>query len=112
MSITVILCTYNRCQSLTKALQSVALSRLPASMDWDVLVVDNNSGDRTKEVVEEFSSRYPSRFRYLFERKQGKSNALNTGIRESNSEILAFTDDDVIVEPAWLMNLVIRINLT
>src|ERR1700733_12275592 len=78
---------------------------VPESIQWEVLVVDNNSGDRTKEVVEEFSRLYPSHFRYLFERKQGKSYALNTGIRESNSDIVAFTDDDVIVEPAWLMNL-------
>ena len=55
--------------------------------------------------MEEFSRRYPSRFRYLFERKQGKSYALNTGIQESKGDILAFTDDDVIVESAWLMNL-------
>lgn len=103
--VSVILCTYNRSESLAKALESVARSKVPESIQWEVLVVDNNSGDRTKEVVEEFSRRYPSRFRYLFEQKQGKSYALNTGIRESKGDILAFTDDDVIVEPAWLMNL-------
>jgi glycosyltransferase involved in cell wall biosynthesis len=105
MKVSVILCTYNRSESLAKALASVARSKIPESIQWEVLVVDNNSGDQTKEVVEEFSRQYPSRFRYLFERKQGKSYALNTGIRESNGDILAFTDDDVIVEPAWLMNL-------
>lgn len=103
--VSVILCTFNRCESLAKALASVAQCNVPESIQWEVLVVDNNSDDRTKEVVEEFSRRYPSRFRYLFERKQGKSYALNTGIRESKGDILAFTDDDVIVEPAWLMNL-------
>lgn len=105
MKVTVVLCTYNRSESLAKALASVARSIVPESIQWEVLVVDNNSGDRTKEVVEEFSRRYPSRFRYLFERKQGKSYALNSGIRESKGDILAFTDDDVTVEPVWLMNL-------
>src|SRR5215469_11293809 len=104
MNITVILCTYNRCQSLRKALESIAASRLPESIEWEVLVVNNNSKDQTREVVEEFCRAYPGRFRYLFEPKQGKSIALNTGIREAKGEVLAFMDDDVIVEPTWLRN--------
>ena len=87
MKITVILCTYNRCKRLAKALESVAASALPASVDWEVLVVDNNSKDETRQVIEEFCERYPARFRYVFEPRQGKSNALNTGIREARGEI-------------------------
>jgi glucosyl-dolichyl phosphate glucuronosyltransferase len=102
MQISVILCTYNRCQSLAKALESVAASQLPDSIEWEVLVIDNNSKDQTREVVEDFCRKYPGRFRYLFEQKQGKSNALNTGIREARGGILAFMDDDVIVHPEWL----------
>jgi glycosyltransferase involved in cell wall biosynthesis len=105
MKISVILCTYNRCQSLATALGSVAASDLPGSVGWEVLVVDNNSKDRTREVVEDFSRRYPGRFRYLFEPRQGKSHALNSGIREARGEVLAFMDDDVTVDPAWLQNL-------
>jgi glycosyltransferase involved in cell wall biosynthesis len=105
MRITVILCTYNRCQSLATTLRSVAASRLPDSVEWEVLVVDNNSHDRTREVVADFSRRYVGRFRYLFEPRPGKSHALNAGIREARGDILAFMDDDVMVEPAWLGNL-------
>jgi glycosyltransferase involved in cell wall biosynthesis len=105
MNITVIVCTYNRCQSLTKALESVAASIVPDSTAWEVLVVDNNSKDQTHGVVEDLCRRYPGRFRYVFEGSQGKSFALNTGIREAKGEILAFTDDDVIVAPNWLQNL-------
>ncbi len=105
MDITVILCTYNRCSSLGKALESVAASKLPRSIRWEVLVVDNNSRDRTREVVEDFSRRYPGRFRYLFEPQSGKSHALNAGIREATGDILAFMDDDVVVDAAWLQNL-------
>ena len=104
-TITVVLCTYNRCQSLSKALRSVAASELPSSIVWEVLVVDNNSNDQTHEVVEDFSCRHPGRFRYLFEPKPGKSHALNAGIREAHGDILAFIDDDVIVERNWLRNL-------
>ena len=105
MNITVILCTYNRCRTLEKALSSVAASTLPESIEWEVLVVDNNSRDQTRDVVEDFCARYPGRFRYLFEPHQGKSYALNTGIREARGDILAFMDDDVTVESTWLQNL-------
>jgi GT2 family glycosyltransferase len=105
MKITVILCTYNRCHSLRRTLEGIALSILPDSVVWEVLVVDNNSSDQTREVVEDFSRRQPGRFRYLFEPEPGKSHALNSGIREALGEILAFTDDDVLVEPAWLRDL-------
>jgi len=98
-------CTYNRGESLATALESVAASHMPDSVDWEVLVVDNNSTDRTRAVVEEFCQRPHSRFRYIFEHQQGKSYALNTGIHEARGEILAFLDDDVIVGANWLQNL-------
>lgn len=105
MDITVILCTYNRCDSLAAALQSVAESRMPAAVSWEVLVVDNNSKDKTREVAERFVAQYPGRFRYAFEPTPGKSHALNLAIHQAVSGILAFMDDDVQVEPDWLENL-------
>jgi glycosyltransferase involved in cell wall biosynthesis len=105
MKVSVVLCTYNRCQSLARALESVAASQLPDSVDWEVLVVDNNSTDNTRAVASEFCLRHPDRFRYLFEVQQGLSNARNAGIREARGEIIAFMDDDLIVEPTWLKNL-------
>lgn len=105
MKITVILVTYNRCQSLAKALESVAASRLPESIEWEVLVVDNNSSDQTPRIVAEFSQRYPGSFRYLFEPNPGKSHGLNAGIRAARGDILAFIDDDVTAEATWLQNL-------
>ncbi len=103
--ITVILCTYNRCGDLAGALESIAASQVPSSVTWEVLVVDNNSTDKTRNVVEGFCERYPGRFRYHFEPKQGLSAARNAGIANARSEVLAFTDDDVAVEPTWLQNL-------
>ena len=105
MDITVIVCTYNRCESLAQALHSIASSVLPHSLDWEVLVVDNNSRDQTRTVFEEISCRYPGRFRYLSEPKQGLSNARNSGIHAAGGQIIAFTDDDVTVDPLWLQNL-------
>jgi glycosyltransferase involved in cell wall biosynthesis len=69
---------------------------------WDVLVVDNNSTDGTREVVAGLAASFPVTLRYLREPRQGKSHALNTGIAAIPSDIIAFTDDDVVVEKRWL----------
>ena len=106
MRVSVILCTYNRCDMLAAALESVAISELPDSLAWEVLVVDNNSSDRTRDVVEEFGRRYPGQFRYQLERQQGKSYALNAGIRQARGQVLVFMDDDVVVDAKWLGNLI------
>jgi glycosyltransferase involved in cell wall biosynthesis len=71
-------------------------------VEWDVLVVDNNSHDQTRVVIEDFASRYQGRFRYLLEQQPGKSSALNAGIREAGGDVLAFLDDDVCASPTWL----------
>lgn len=105
MDITVILCTYNRSESLAKALASVAVQELSPGVRWEVLVVDNNSRDQTPAVVQRFSDEYPGRFRYLFEPRPGKSFALNAGIQDAQGSILVFLDDDVVVDSKWLENL-------
>jgi glucosyl-dolichyl phosphate glucuronosyltransferase len=109
MNLTVIVCTYNRCPILPKALESIAVSQLPDSVKWEVLVVDNNSSDQTRTVVGEFCSRYPDRFQYLFESQSGLSYARNAGVKAARGDVLVFTDDDVSVEPIWLQNLTLSL---
>ena len=98
---TILICTYNRADDLERTLESLALSAA-AGFSWDVLVVDNNSNDRTHDVVEARIASFPVRLRYLFEPRQGKSNALNTGMNAAHAAIIVFTDDDVVVETGWL----------
>jgi glycosyltransferase involved in cell wall biosynthesis len=105
MKATVIVCTYNRAGSLLHVLREIAAQTFPNPMDWEVLVVDNNSKDNTRDVAERFCLESPGRFRYIFEPRQGKSNALNAGVREARGEILAFVDDDVTVTEDWLASL-------
>ena len=62
MKITVIVCTYNRCKGLAATLDSIAGQSFQEPVEWEVLVVDNNSTDQTSEVAEDFSRRYPGRF--------------------------------------------------
>jgi len=105
MNVSVILCTYNRCDSLANALESVAASSIPEGIEWEIVVVDNNSTDQTRQVVEGFGRRFPGRFRYVLESQQGLCYARNAGVRVAQGEILVFTDDDVIVHQNWLQNI-------
>jgi glucosyl-dolichyl phosphate glucuronosyltransferase len=105
MKISVVLCTYNRCQSLRQVLNNLATLTLPESVQWEVVVVDNNSRDETRQVVEDLYRTHPGCFRYVFEPQPGLSHARNAGIWEARGEIIAFTDDDVCISPTWLQNL-------
>ena len=105
IDISVILCTYNRAASLRSTLGSLACLRMPPGVKWELLVVDNNSKDETREVVDQFAETAEMCVRYLFEGRQGKSAALNTGVSAATGKIIAFTDDDVVVDADWLVNL-------
>jgi glycosyltransferase involved in cell wall biosynthesis len=98
---TVLICTYNRADLLGETLDSLALSRTDG-LSWNVIVVDNNSTDNTYKAVASRIANFPVELRYLFEGHQGKSNALNTGLSETDAAIVVFTDDDVRVGEAWL----------
>jgi glycosyltransferase involved in cell wall biosynthesis len=100
--ISVIVCTYNRAASLRKTLESLGQMFVPPDLTWELIVVDNNSADRTREVVGEFARTSEFRVRYVFEPKQGLCHARNTGVANATGEIIAFTDDDVQVAPEWL----------
>lgn len=97
---TVLICTYNRAGRLRETLES--LTAIRSARNWDVLIVDNNSTDDTRTVVEAFAAVAPVPVSYLFEPRQGKSHALNTGLAHARRPIVVFTDDDVRLGPEWL----------
>jgi glycosyltransferase involved in cell wall biosynthesis len=72
------------------------------ALSYEILVVDNNSTDDTRDVVERLRARHPALIRYLFEPRQGKSFALNRGVGEIGSEYYAIVDDDFILPPDWV----------
>ena len=102
MKFSVIIATYNRAEELGKTLES--LKKLESSDPWEVIIVDNNSPDNTQEVVLQAVETFPVPLRYVTEKEQGRSAALNAGIRIAAGKILAITDDDVRVDPHWLVN--------
>ena len=99
--ISVVISTYNRCTLLPAALDSL-LAQKAAGISYEVIIVDNNSTDRTREVVEAYIAGGASNLRYVFEGRQGVSYGRNAGIRSARSAIIAFTDDDVCAAPEWV----------
>ncbi|NUR53864.1 MAG: glycosyltransferase family 2 protein [Acidobacteria bacterium] len=99
---TVLIATYNRARLLDETLASLQRMTVAPGRRWELIVVDNNSTDETRAVVERRAAAFPAPLRYLFERQQGRSSALNTGIAAAAGAVLAFTDDDVRVADGWL----------
>jgi glycosyltransferase involved in cell wall biosynthesis len=104
-SFSIIICTYNRSESLRTTLASLAQLSVPPDMSWELIVVDNNSSDDTAEVVKSFTAASGLCIRYIFQAQQGLSYARNAGINVASGEIVAFTDDDVTVDSRWLCEL-------
>lgn len=102
MKITIAICTWNRASLLEQTLQSLVEMRTPGeSVAWELLVIDNNCTDATPEVLAKFSDRLP--LRIVNEPQQGHSHSRNRAVTESNGDYVIWTDDDVLVEPNWLM---------
>jgi GT2 family glycosyltransferase len=97
--VTVVVCTRNRPESVMVTLRGLAAMRY---RPFEVVVVDNApSSDATKDaVLGEFGG--DTRIRYVREVRPGLSCARNRGLAEATADIVAFTDDDVRVDPWWL----------
>jgi glycosyltransferase involved in cell wall biosynthesis len=102
--VSVVISTHNRCDFLPKTLASI-LQQDVGGLRYEVIVVDNNSTDRTREVVESWRAKGHANLHYLFEGRQGVSYGRNTGISAARAPIVAFTDDDVFVAADWLVQI-------
>jgi glycosyltransferase involved in cell wall biosynthesis len=103
-NVSVVISTYNRCDQLPRALESLLVQET-GGVSYEVIAVDNNSTDRTRQVIESFIARGHSNLRYVFEGRQGAAHGKNAGIRQARGTIIAFTDDDVRVASDWIANI-------
>ena len=104
MRIEIAICTWNRCELLAQTLEGITQLIVPPDIDWSVTVVNNNSSDRTDEVITAFSGRL--NLKRLFEPVPGLSNARNRVLADTSADVIAWTDDDVLVERSWLSEMV------
>jgi glycosyltransferase involved in cell wall biosynthesis len=103
--ISVIVCTHNRARRLEQTLKSLQEMAVPVGLPWELIIVDNNSSDNTKEIIDDFINKSDLNVRYVIERHQGLSHARNMGIQEASGNIIAFTDDDCIVDRHWITSI-------
>jgi glycosyltransferase involved in cell wall biosynthesis len=97
LTCSVVVCTRNRPNLLHRCLLALEQMAYPG---LDLVVVDNApSDDSAAEVARRRGARY------IVEPTPGLSRARNTGARACSSEVIAFTDDDAVPEPAWLFHL-------
>lgn len=93
--ISIIIPVYNGEKTIGECLNSLMNLDYPKH-NYEVIVVDNNSQDKTKQITKQFP------FIYLLEKKQGAAAARNSGAKIAKGEILAFIDADVCVNSDWL----------
>jgi len=104
ISLSFIIATYNRSKELNEALQS--FTRIDNSIldfDWDIIVVDNNSSDDTRSIVDQFNKSLS--IKYCFEARPGVSYARNAGVETSRANFVVFLDDDARVTTSYVKNL-------
>lgn len=98
--VSIVVCTLDRQLEVARAIRSILAQDVDARR-YEIVVVDNRSRDRTREVIEEIQQGAPN-VRYVYEPVLGLSTARNTGTREARAPIVAFFDDDATAEPGWL----------
>jgi GT2 family glycosyltransferase len=100
LSCSLIIPTYNRCESLKRLLNSISLLEVPPSRNVELIVVDNNSVDGTRELLDDDTVRPQGiSLMVLTEYRKGKANALNRGLSEAKGQFFLIIDDDVTVTP-------------
>lgn len=102
--VSLVIPTYNRVQKLVRLLRSVDQMR---DYPEEIIIIDDNSNDGTKRILKKWRNiekTYEKKV-ILKSKNNGPANSRNIGISEAKSSIIAFLDDDVIVERNWINNI-------
>ena len=103
--ISVVVAARNEEKTITALLESLAVQDYPGDL-LEIIIVNDNSTDRTPIVVSEFISEYRQRtglnIRLIYNTFQGKKSAVRYGIEKSTGELIMTTDADCVVEPGWV----------
>jgi glucosyl-dolichyl phosphate glucuronosyltransferase len=100
MRITVAICTWNRAKLLDQTLTQMQQLCIPANVEWELLIVNNNCTDETDAIIAQHEGALP--IRRLFEPNPGHSHARNCATEAAEGDLIVWTDDDVLVDELWL----------
>ena len=104
VELSVIVCTRNRARQLATLIQCLGSQRDIENLNWEIVIVDNNSSDNTKEVAYAFCEGSNLKVNYIPESKVGLSYARNSGVLASKGSLLLFIDDDVLIPKEFISN--------
>jgi glycosyltransferase involved in cell wall biosynthesis len=106
MTLSIIICSYNRASYISDALTSL-YGQSSGLDDFEVIIVDNNSIDNTKEVYAQWrQTNTNGQFTFISETKQGASFARNTGAAIAKGEWVCFMDDDAVATTDYVKNII------
>jgi glycosyltransferase involved in cell wall biosynthesis len=101
--VTVAICTHDRAGRLALTLASLTRLVVPDGLIWELLLVDNRSRDGTTETIARFADQLP--LTRLYHAELGLSGARNLALKAARGDVIAFTDDDCLVDAHWLSRL-------
>ena len=106
MTLSIIICSYNRANYIEAALDSL-YNQSAGLQNFEAIIVDNNSTDNTADVFKNWRASHANgSFTYLTESNQGASFARNTGATQAKGQWLCFMDDDAIANSNYVENII------
>ena len=104
LDLTIAICTYNGETRLPYLLDCLRSQTKTEMFSWEILVVDNNSCDRTAQIIQTYQSTWPNTIplRYCFLSRQGLAFARRKAIQMAQSPLVGFLDDDTLPAPNWV----------
>jgi GT2 family glycosyltransferase len=87
---------------LNDVLKSFSALQPAPGITFEIIIVDNNSVDNTRDIVRQWQSHDAYQIHYFLEKKQGSSHARNRAVNEAKGTWLWFLDDDIYLDEYWL----------
>ena len=98
MRLSVIVCVFNEIKTIEKILHKIDNAKLPNNIQKEIIIIDNNSSDGTKEFLEKIP--ISNNLKIFFQKKNlGKGNSIIKGIKESTGDLIVFQDADLEYDP-------------
>ena len=109
MKLSIIICVYNEIKTIEEILQKINNVNLPAQFEKEIIIVDNNSKDGTKEFLKNLVN--SNQYNIIFQKKNfGKGNSIITGIKEVSGDLVVFQDADLEYDPNNYVKLIDHLN--
>ena len=102
MTLDILVATHNRGAMLERAVRSVLAARQPGTLSVRVVAICNGCTDDSLQRMRHIMADAPGRVEFIWERRRGKSTALNIGIARSTADLIGMIDDDEEVDSSWL----------